>query len=103
MLVPRNTTRPIFYACPDALQMIYNETIFPGRIAICKAVLLLTTFIINHHDAGVISRLPGLNVLPVFSSRDGFLPIYLDFKIDTKDKLNPDLNKVLLLTSGYKQ
>jgi hypothetical protein len=43
-------TKPIFYAAPIALQMIFDKIVTTGRIVICKAVLLLTQFIIFLHD-----------------------------------------------------
>ena len=41
MFVPRNSTKPIFYAYPSALQMFFDKIIPSRRIKICKAVLLL--------------------------------------------------------------
>jgi hypothetical protein len=60
MLVPRHITKPIFYVYPNALQMIFNETISNGRPVICKAVLLLTPFIKYLYDVWVCGHLPGL-------------------------------------------
>ena len=47
MFVPLNTTKPIFYADPDTFQMIFDEIITTWLITICKAVLLLTGFLLN--------------------------------------------------------
>jgi len=66
MSVPRHLTWPIFYAAPDALQMIFNETISSGRHAICKSVLLLTVFYNNLLDVCVFNCLEGLLTLKYF-------------------------------------
>ena len=60
MLVPRNTTKPIFYADPDALQMIFDKIVSDGRPTICKAVLLLTSSSKYLYDVWVSVYLPGL-------------------------------------------
>ena len=79
MFVPRHLTKPIFYTNPDALQMIFNETISSGRITICKAVLLLTPFIKYFYDVWVCGRLPGLIILDN-STRTRYRPsVYRDF------------------------
>ena len=41
-LVPRDTTWPIFYACPVTLQMVFGKKITSWLPIICKGALLLT-------------------------------------------------------------
>ena len=75
MFVPRNTTEPIFYADPDALQMIFDKIISAGRQIICKAVLLLPAFIKYRCDVWVCGRLPGLIIYTIQPGRDNFLAV----------------------------
>ena len=46
-LVPRDTSWPIFYACPRALQMVFGKQITSWLLIICKGALLLTVFYCN--------------------------------------------------------
>jgi len=57
MFVPRYAIKPIFYACPVALQMFFDKIISSGPIPICKAVLLLTAISNILLDVWVFSRL----------------------------------------------
>ena len=93
MFVPRHLTKPIFYAYPDALQMFFDFPITKSMTAICKAVLLLTTFIKNLHDNWVFGRLSGLIILPVLSGRDNIRPSTGTFKLDHKRQIAPGLKK----------
>ena len=91
MFVPRHETKPIFYANPDALQMIFDKNATTGGQTICKAVLLLTTFIIYLNDNWVFGRLPGLITLPVLCGRDNIRPFNRTFKMDHKRQFAPGL------------
>ena len=93
MFVPRNTTEPIFYACPDTLQMIFDLTITKSMTAICKAVLLLTPFIKYRCDVWVFGRLPGQIILPVLSQQENNRPSTGTFKLCHKRQFAPGLKK----------
>jgi hypothetical protein len=81
--------------------MIFDKMATRGRQTICKAVLLLTSFIINLHDNWVFGRLPGLIILPVPSGRDNSRPSTGTFKSDTCENLHPDFkNGTIVNTDG---
>jgi hypothetical protein len=78
--------------------MIFDKNATTGGQTICKAVLLLTSFIINLHNNLVFGRLPGLIILAVPSGLDNSRLSTGTFKCDIYDNLHPDLKMVLLLT-----
>jgi len=90
MFVPRNWAKPIFYADPDALQMIFDKIISSGRLTICKAVLLLPAFIKYLCDVWVCDRLSGLIIYTIQPGRDNFRASTGTFKLTTCDKSHPD-------------
>jgi hypothetical protein len=93
MFVPRHETEPIFYAYPGALQMFFDFPITKSITVICKAVLLLTTFIKILHDNLVFGRLPGLIIFPALSGRDNIRPSTETFKLVHKRQFTPGLKK----------
>jgi hypothetical protein len=42
MFVPRHLTKPIFYASPDALQMIFDKKISTGQLTIWQGRTIAT-------------------------------------------------------------
>jgi hypothetical protein len=98
MFVPRNSTKPIFYAYPGALQMFFDKIIPSGRIIICKAVLLLPallnvclTFMFSavYQDSSFI-------LFPLDETTSVSLPGFLNWLLVTNYIWN--LNFVQLLT-----
>ena len=103
MFVPRHLTKPIFYPDPDALQMFFDFPITKSMTAICKAVLLLTTFIKYLLYIWVFGRLPGLITLSVLCGRDSFRPSTRTFKLGHKRQFVPGLLKksTIVNTDGW--
>ena len=79
--------------------MIFDKNATTGGQTICKAVLLLTSYIINLHDNLFFGRLPGLIILPVPSGRDNSRPSSGTFKSDIYDNLHPDFKKSTIVNT----